>query len=459
MKRIYHPCPQPSNNPPLIHPNDKQSLPSPHIPSYARRIIRRGNNTLPPLYIDIYRCRCSLRNLWRTFSPFFPIPHHHDECFKFIFLYIFFMNTFTNCTMLSAVHSRQQSSNEACVEYTAPCYCMFPPPPPPPPPAAAAATPVPAAAAATAPTAPWNGFYGYECAACNCNCCPVSAHNDDSCSACSPLPQEQFKASFYNPFEVKHRRRTTRGQFKVLERTFLENPKPNNLERKQLAQRLNMTPRGVQVWFQNRRAKAKAQQRRLHQEKMAAAAAATSASTATAATAAAPAASTTTCSSSTLAAVAPTPVSQSAAEPAYCSQPLPPPPQATAPAAMERQASTTSSRVMDDDNDLLQTPLTPQDMFPFFGDSTTQFSLASDVSWQTQPELGLSCATNMLSSTPSLSIPSFSVTGGDCLDAEFFSFVPPQQQLDIMNEVSSCCYHVNYRANANLSSDIHAGCT
>lgn len=67
----------------------------------------------------------------------------------------------------------------------------------------------------------------------------------------------QFKTSFYNPFEIKRRKRTSRAQFKVLEKTFMENPKPNASMRRWLAQQLDMTPRGVQVWFQNRRAKEK----------------------------------------------------------------------------------------------------------------------------------------------------------------------------------------------------------
>ncbi|KAI7850693.1 homeobox domain-containing protein, partial [Circinella umbellata] len=71
------------------------------------------------------------------------------------------------------------------------------------------------------------------------------------------MTTEEFKPAFYNPFEVKHRRRTSRAQFKVLEKTFHENPKPNAHKRRSLAQKLGMTPRGVQVWFQNRRAKAK----------------------------------------------------------------------------------------------------------------------------------------------------------------------------------------------------------
>ncbi|PWN35838.1 uncharacterized protein FA14DRAFT_155250 [Meira miltonrushii] len=65
--------------------------------------------------------------------------------------------------------------------------------------------------------------------------------------------------AFYNPFEVKHRRRTTRSQFKVLESTFLETPKPTASTRKILAEQLDMPLRAIQIWFQNRRAKAKSQ--------------------------------------------------------------------------------------------------------------------------------------------------------------------------------------------------------
>ncbi|KAL0079991.1 Homeodomain-like DNA binding domain-containing transcription factor [Phycomyces blakesleeanus] len=71
--------------------------------------------------------------------------------------------------------------------------------------------------------------------------------------------QNVFRPAFYDPFEIKHRRRTSRSQFKMLEKTFSETPKPNGPLRRWLAQQLSMTPRGVQVWFQNRRAKAKLQ--------------------------------------------------------------------------------------------------------------------------------------------------------------------------------------------------------
>jgi len=82
------------------------------------------------------------------------------------------------------------------------------------------------------------------------------------------MPHGDFKPTFYNPFEIKHRRRTSRAQFKVLERTFMENPKPSAAVRRILAQKLNMTPRGVQVWFQNRRAKAKLQKQQDDKQRM-----------------------------------------------------------------------------------------------------------------------------------------------------------------------------------------------
>ncbi|KAF9526669.1 hypothetical protein CPB83DRAFT_896002 [Crepidotus variabilis] len=67
-----------------------------------------------------------------------------------------------------------------------------------------------------------------------------------------------FRAFYpYTPNEVKHRKRTTNQQLKVLEAIFKKDTKPNAQLRQELAQELNMTPRGVQVWFQNRRAKEK----------------------------------------------------------------------------------------------------------------------------------------------------------------------------------------------------------
>ncbi|KAI8377300.1 homeobox domain-containing protein [Blakeslea trispora] len=69
----------------------------------------------------------------------------------------------------------------------------------------------------------------------------------------------EFNLNFYNPFEIKHRQRTSRSQLKALEKAFATNPKPNGKLRQILAENLSMSPRGIQVWFQNRRAKAKLQ--------------------------------------------------------------------------------------------------------------------------------------------------------------------------------------------------------
>jgi hypothetical protein len=38
----------------------------------------------------------------------------------------------------------------------------------------------------------------------------------------------------------------------MLEDTFVNNPKPTAVERKELGSKLDMSPRAVQVWFQNR---------------------------------------------------------------------------------------------------------------------------------------------------------------------------------------------------------------
>ncbi|KAI9293340.1 homeobox-domain-containing protein [Neoconidiobolus thromboides FSU 785] len=57
--------------------------------------------------------------------------------------------------------------------------------------------------------------------------------------------------------EVKQRKKISRGQLKLLEKTYQETSKPNLNLRKFLANKLNMTPRSVQIWFQNKRAKDK----------------------------------------------------------------------------------------------------------------------------------------------------------------------------------------------------------
>ncbi|CAO3597617.1 unnamed protein product [Absidia cylindrospora] len=75
-----------------------------------------------------------------------------------------------------------------------------------------------------------------------------------------------FKPTFYNPNEVKHRRRISTHQCSVLEEEYQTNAKPTAAKRHQLAERLDMTPRTVQIWFQNKRAKAKQHQQQQQQQ-------------------------------------------------------------------------------------------------------------------------------------------------------------------------------------------------
>lgn len=56
---------------------------------------------------------------------------------------------------------------------------------------------------------------------------------------------------------VRKRTRATAEQLSVLEETFAVNVSPNSKLRKQLAEKLGMTERSIQIWFQNRRAKVK----------------------------------------------------------------------------------------------------------------------------------------------------------------------------------------------------------
>lgn len=57
-----------------------------------------------------------------------------------------------------------------------------------------------------------------------------------------------FRTFFpYIPNEVKHRKRTSRHQLKVLEDIFRKDTKPNAVLRKKLATELDMSPRAVQV--------------------------------------------------------------------------------------------------------------------------------------------------------------------------------------------------------------------
>ncbi|KAF8894007.1 hypothetical protein BD779DRAFT_969147 [Infundibulicybe gibba] len=83
-------------------------------------------------------------------------------------------------------------------------------------------------------------------------------YHSHSCVPSSDPSAADFRAFYpYTPNEVKHRKRTTSTQLKRLEGIFKRDTKPNANLRNELALQLDMTARGVQVWFQNRRAKEK----------------------------------------------------------------------------------------------------------------------------------------------------------------------------------------------------------
>lgn len=72
--------------------------------------------------------------------------------------------------------------------------------------------------------------------------------------------------------DSKKRTRVTPSQLTILEETFNVSATPDSKMRKQLAFKLQMPERSIQIWFQNRRAKVKMLQRRvlLRQEQEAA---------------------------------------------------------------------------------------------------------------------------------------------------------------------------------------------
>lgn len=51
----------------------------------------------------------------------------------------------------------------------------------------------------------------------------------------------------------RRRRRTSSEELEILEVEFKRNPLPTQFERSKIAEKVNMSGRGVQIWFQNRR--------------------------------------------------------------------------------------------------------------------------------------------------------------------------------------------------------------
>lgn len=79
-------------------------------------------------------------------------------------------------------------------------------------------------------------------------------HREGDLATAMILMGIQAKSDPAFPFRKK-RQRSSPAQLNVLEEHFLLNPMPSHISRVELALRLNMTPRRIQVWFQNKRAK------------------------------------------------------------------------------------------------------------------------------------------------------------------------------------------------------------
>ncbi|CEQ39991.1 SPOSA6832_01570 [Sporobolomyces salmonicolor] len=73
----------------------------------------------------------------------------------------------------------------------------------------------------------------------------------------SPTTSQDPLGTSQNPLIPKRRRRTTPAELAILEDEFRKNSRPDQGERGRIAQRLGMTCRAVQVWYQNRRQKEK----------------------------------------------------------------------------------------------------------------------------------------------------------------------------------------------------------
>ena len=88
---------------------------------------------------------------------------------------------------------------------------------------------------------------------------PASPSNSWSSAETMPAPsQEQLSAGDEPPAAARPKRcKISREQLDVLVKSFDEEPLPNFDQRQAMAKHLGMTPRSVQIWFQNRRQRLK----------------------------------------------------------------------------------------------------------------------------------------------------------------------------------------------------------
>ncbi|GAA5822049.1 hypothetical protein JCM3770_002262 [Rhodotorula araucariae] len=131
-------------------------------------------------------------------------------------------------TFQHAQHPQQPSHNQAAPQ---PLHCQQPAP-------AVSSPSAFALAPRVASTSPTGSF--------------ASAH-----ASVLAATQPTMQGTVDNPLIPKKRRRTTPAELAILEHEFKNNMRPDPLERARIAERLGMTARAVQVWYQNRRQKEK----------------------------------------------------------------------------------------------------------------------------------------------------------------------------------------------------------
>lgn len=91
---------------------------------------------------------------------------------------------------------------------------------------------------------------------------PNSTKNENTSNAAVTSSNTDNSSGTATPMPTRKRTRATAEQLAVLEDTFAVNVSPNGKLRKQLSERLQMSERSIQIWFQNRRAKVKHMQKR-----------------------------------------------------------------------------------------------------------------------------------------------------------------------------------------------------
>jgi len=87
---------------------------------------------------------------------------------------------------------------------------------------------------------------------------PASPSNSWSSAETAPAPTQELAGSDEPPAPARPKRcKISREQLDVLVKSFEEEPLPNFDQRQAMAKHLGMTPRSVQIWFQNRRQRLK----------------------------------------------------------------------------------------------------------------------------------------------------------------------------------------------------------